>query len=205
MTNLGKTFRPEPLTPSEAQRLLDAITGSGPIVTRNRALLSTLWRSGLRVSELLALKPADVDLVAGTVRVLRGKKGSYRVAVIDHRAIEHLRSWLVVRERLKVNGRHKLFCSVGSGPHRSPGRPMNPSYVRRLLPQLGAKAGIDKRVHCHGLRHSFAAELLDRNVPIQVISAALGHRSISTTDLYLKRISPQDMIAALRASGMTIA
>jgi integrase/recombinase XerD len=162
--------------------LLDAIGGNGPLAARNRALVSMLGRSGLRVSELLLLKPSDVDLQAGTVRVLNGKNGEGRVSTIDWRCIGHIRYWEGVRRELGLNGRQRLFCSIGKGETRKPGRPMHPSYVRRLLPKLTLAAGIDKRAHPHGLRHTFSNELLDRGVPLQHISRALGHAHISTTD-----------------------
>jgi site-specific recombinase XerD len=203
-TNAGLTFAPEPLTEAEAQRLLDSIRGDGPIAARNRALVAMLWRSGLRVSELLSLKPADVDLQAGTVRVLKGKGGGDRVSTIDYRAISHVRYWLAVRHDLGLNGRQRLFCSIGSGETRRPGRPMHPSYCRRLLPKLAVSAGLSKRCHPHGLRHTFANELLDRGVPLQHISAALGHAHISTTNIYLRRMNPADTVAAIRAAGMTV-
>jgi integrase/recombinase XerD len=203
-TNQGMTFKPEPLTEAEAARLVDAISGDGPIAARNRALVSMLWRSGLRITELLALKPSDVDLAAGTVRVLNGKGGEDRVSTIDWRCIGHVRYWEGVRRELGLNGRQRLFCSIGKGETRRPGRPMHPSYVRRLLPKLAARAGIEKRCHPHGMRHTFSNELLDRGVPLQHISAALGHRHISTTDLYLRRMNPAETVAAIRAAGMTI-
>lgn len=203
-SNLGMTFKPEPLTEAEAQRLLDSISGDGPIAARNRALVAMLWRSGLRVSELLSLKPSDVDLSAGTVRVLNGKGGAERVSTIDWRCIGHIRYWLGVRRELGLNGRQRLFCSIGRGETRKPGRPMHPSYCRRLLPKLAVAANIDKRVHPHGLRHTFANELLDREVPLQHISAALGHAHISTTNVYLRKMNPADTVAAIRAAGMTV-
>jgi integrase/recombinase XerD len=203
-TNAGRTFPPEPLTEAEAQRLVDSIKGSGPIAARNRALVAMLWRSGLRINELLSLKPADVDLDAGTVRVLRGKGGADRVGVIDWRCIGLIRHWLSVRQGLGLDGRQRLFCSVGSGETRRPGRPMHPSYARRLLPQLARRAGIAKRCNPHNLRHSFANELLDRGVPLQHISAALGHAHISTTNVYLRRMNPADTITAIREAGMTV-
>jgi integrase len=203
-TNRGLTFKPEPLTEAEAQRLLDSIKGGGPIAARNRALVAMLWRSGLRISELLSLKPADVDLDAGTVRVLRGKGGGDRVSTIDWRCIPAIRHWLAVRHGLGLDGRQRLFCSIGSGEIRRPGRPMHPSYARRLLPKLALAAGIDKRCHPHGLRHTFANELLDRGVQLQHISAALGHEHISTTNVYLRRMNPADTVAAIRAAGMTV-
>ena len=78
------------------------------------------------------------------------------------------------------------------------------SYVRRLLPKLAARAGIDKRVHAHGLRHSHATELVAAGVPLHVIAGQLGHASTATTDAYLAKLMPSDRIAVLRAAGWTL-
>jgi site-specific recombinase XerD len=139
------------------------------------------------------------------VRVLKGKGGVDRVAALDYRCIDQVRYWIAVRERLPgVNGRQRLFCSISNGTKRRPGRPMHPSYVRRLLPRLAETAVIEKRVHPHGLRHTYSNELLDRGVPLQHISQTLGHTHVSTTDTYLRKLNPTDTVAAIRAAGLTV-
>ncbi|MCW3032511.1 MAG: tyrosine recombinase XerC [Solirubrobacterales bacterium] len=204
MTNKGRKFPPEPLTADEAQALIDVIKGNGPLAMRNRALLALLWRSGVRVSEALALKPADVDLDRGSVRVLNGKGRKDRVSAIDSRATGHLRAWLAVRAGLGLNGRQPLFCTVSDGPNKQVGRALNPAYLRQLLPKLAARAGIDKRVHPHGLRHTHAAELLQRGAPLGVISGQLGHTSVVTTNTYLQKVTGDDVLAGMRAAGFTL-
>lgn len=206
--NKGRRYPAEPLTPDEVRRLLAAVPGRGPLAARNRALVAVLWRSGLRISEALALCPRDVDERAGTVRVREGKGRKARVAVIDAEALGHLRAWLEVRRRLGINGRHPIFCSVADGSKgagvRQAGRPLDASYVRRLLPKLAERAGIDKRVHAHGLRHSHATELVAAGVPLHVIAGQLGHASTATTDAYLAKIAPAERIAAMRAAGWSL-
>lgn len=206
--NKGKRYPAEPLTPEEARRLIAAVPGKGPLAARNRALVAILWRSGLRISEALALHPRDVDESAGTVRVREGKGRKARVVVIDSGALAHLRAWLELRRRLGINGRYPIFCSVADGSKgqgvRKAGKPLDPSYVRRLLPKLADQAGIDKRVHAHGLRHSHATELVAAGVPLHVIAGQLGHASTATTDAYLSKLMPSDRIAALRAAGWTL-
>ncbi|UGS35632.1 tyrosine-type recombinase/integrase [Capillimicrobium parvum] len=199
--NAGRKYPAEPLTPDEAQALIDAITGRGPLAVRNRALVALMWRSGLRVSEALALRPADVDERQGTVRVREGKGRKDRVAVIDSRGLGYVRAWTEVRRGLGLNGRQPLFCSVGAGAQRQAGQPLDPSYVRRLLPKLGTAAGIDKRVHPHGLRHTMATEMVERGLPLHVIAGQLGHSSTATTDTYLAKLMPSDRIKAMRAAG----
>ena len=207
----GKHFAPVPLTESEVQRLIAASAGKGPIATRNRALIVLLWRTGLRVSEALALYPHDIDTKAGTVTVREGKGGTHRVVVIigGSAALDYLHAWNELRGRMGINGRNPTFCSVGGHGKRSkgvrkPGRPINPAYVRALLPRLAEKAGIDKRVHAHGLRHTHAADMAnaERPVSLSMIASQLGHASVATTDRYLQKLTPRDLVAAIRKSGL---
>jgi len=73
------------------------------------------------------------------------------------------------------------------------------SYVRHLLPRLAAKAGLDRRVHAHGLRHTYASELARERTPINVIRDALGHTSLAVTDRYLRDVAPMHVIDTIRA------
>ena len=75
---------------------------------------------------------------------------------------------------------------------------MTSAYVRTLLPRLARKAGIDKRVHAHGLRHTHAYELASEGTPIHVIQAQLGHASVATTDRYIKHLNPSAVVETMR-------
>ncbi|MBV9804882.1 MAG: tyrosine-type recombinase/integrase [Solirubrobacterales bacterium] len=88
--------------------------------------------------------------------------------------------------------RAAIFCTLAGGRIHS-------SYVRRLLPRLAARAGVDKRVHAHGLRHTHAAELAREGTPINVIRDDLGHTSLAVTDRYLRDVAPQAVIDTLKA------
>lgn len=206
--NKGRRYPVEPLTAEEVRALIAAVPGKGSLGVRNRALIAMLWRSGLRVSEALRLRPADVDEREGTVRVRNGKGSKDRVAVIDSEALGYLRAWLEVRRRQGINGRAPIFCSVADGSKgagvRQPGKPLHSAYVRALLPKLADRAGIDKRVHAHGLRHSHATELVAAGVPLHVIAGQLGHASTATTDAYLAKLMPSERIKALRAAGWSL-
>ncbi len=90
-----------------------------------------------------------------------------------------------------MNGTYPVFCTLAGGR-------MGDAYVRVLLPRLGRKAGIEKRVHAHGFRHTHAAQLRVEGVDIGIISKQLGHRSIATTARYLDHIAPQQVIEAMR-------
>lgn len=196
--NANRKYPAEVLTAEEVDALLGAITGNGPLAVRNRALIAVLWGSGLRISEALDLHPRDV--VTGGLRVRHGKGDKARIVALHPRASVLLSAWLDRRAALGLNGRQPVFCSVSSGKTRKPGDAIDPSYVRRLLPKLAVKAGIDKRVHAHGLRHTHASDLVARRAPLHVITGQLGHSSTATTDTYLAKVAPAERLAALHAA-----
>lgn len=181
----------ELLTPDEVRALIRAASATAPTGVRNRALLTVLYRGGLRVGEALALYPKDVDAERGTIRVLHGKGDRDRLAVIDDGALAVVARWIDLRRSLGISSRRRLFCTLAGGP-------LQPSYVRQLLPRLAARAGIDKRVHPHGLRHAHAVELVEDGVPVHHIRDQLGHSSLAVTDRYLRRIAPGARLEALR-------
>lgn len=187
------TRRPvEILTAEEVKSLLRACSGRAPTGIRNRAMLALGWRGGLRLGEVLALRPKDLDREAGTVNILRGKGGKQRVVGLDPAAFALVERWLDRRRELGLNGRQPIICTLR-------GEPLLPSYVRALMGRLTRKAGIEKRVHFHGLRHAHARELASENTPINVIQAQLGHSNISVTHIYLCKIAPQHVIQTMQA------
>jgi len=186
-----RRYPPEVLTDAEVRALLDACGQYRTTAIRNRALIAVLYRGGLRINEALALYPKDIDLESGAIRVLHGKGDKPRTIGIDQGAIAILQSWLAVRGRIGVNGIHPVFCT------RS-GRAMTAGFVRRWFSQLARRAGILKRVHAHGLRHTHAAQLRAEGVDIGIISKQLGHASISTTAKYLDHIAPMAVVNTMR-------
>jgi integrase len=158
--------------------------------------VAVLYRSGLRVREALALDVKDIDLDACAVRVLRGKGGRSRTVGIDRSGAAAVQEWLRLRRRLGAPARGPVFLSIRGGAVAGP---MTTAYARVLLPRLGRQAGIAKRVHPHGLRHTLAVELREEGVDIAIISKQLGHRSVSTTARYLDHIAPLAVIEAMRS------
>ncbi len=175
----GTKYPVEPLTRSEVERLLQACS-KGPTGIRNRALLAVMWRSGLRVSEALALRPCDVE--ANAIRILHGKGDQARVVGLDVVARALLDLWLAKRPNAK-----SLFCTLQ-------GAPVKTAYVRALMKRLAADAGIMKRCHPHQLRHTMAVDLVNERVPLNVISAQLGHHSLATTERYVNHLNPAAVI-----------
>jgi site-specific recombinase XerD len=192
--NAGKRYPPEPLERGEVLRLLNGC-GRGPCGLRNRALIVTLWRCGLRVSEALALYPRDLDVSNGIIRVRRGKGGKHRPVGIDPQALAVIEQWMAARAKLGIGGRSPLFCKVDV---RVRGGELRTQYVRTMLKRAAANAGIDKRVHPHGLRHTHAFELSLEGVPLPLIQRQLGHSSLATTARYVDHLAPAQVVAAMQ-------
>jgi integrase len=196
----------QPLTPDEANAIIHACGRTYPTGIRNAALFTMLYHGGLRISEALDLRPADVDLRRCQVTVLHGKNDEARIIGLNPGTSAIIERWVAKRRDLGLTGRQPLFCTISTGPAtgfgkrpRKPGARLSDRYVRQALNRAATRAGVDKRVHPHGLRHSHAAELIMRGMPVTEIRDQLGHANISTTDAYLRRIAPADRLARLRA------
>jgi site-specific recombinase XerD len=195
--NKNRKLPPEPLSADEVRGLIRACSRRAPTGIRNRALIVVLYRAGLRVSEALALLPKDLDAAASTIRVLHGKNDKARVVGLDAGAWALLQLWLDHRAALGINGRQPVFCTLK-------GKPMKSNYVRMLLPRLARRAGIEKRVHAHGLRHTHAFELASEGTPIHVIQCQLGHSSAATTDRYIRHLNPTAVIEQMKARSWSL-
>lgn len=189
--NRGRKMPAEILAPDEVKSLMAAMN-KGATGARNRALVAVMYRSGLRLAEALALRPADVDAEAGTVRVLHGKGDRARTVGIDEGALVVLERWMASRSKLSLNGRHPLFCKLD-------GKPWSQQAAREALYYAARKAGLEKRVHPHGLRHAHAAELSREGTSVRLIQQQLGHASLAVTDRYLRSISPAEAVEAIHA------
>lgn len=193
--NAGKTYPAEVLTREEIHAILRAC-GRGYAGTRNRAMFVVMWRCGLRIAEVLALFPRDVDLELGTVTVRHGKGNRRRTVGIDPEAGAVIAQWIDRRRELGVNGRHPLFCVI---QRPGVGRSMWASCAREALQETAARAGIDRRVHPHGLRHTHAVELLREGVSLVIIQKQLGHSQLSTTARYLDHLMPLEVVETMQA------
>jgi integrase/recombinase XerD len=194
--NAGRKYPAEPLTPAEISAIIGQCSHRAPTGIRNRALLTLLYRSGLRVSEVLAVRPPDVDLARHSIRLLGTKGGQAQTRGFHPSADDALARWLDTRQALGT-GRHggRLFCTLA-------GTPLSDDYVRGLLRRLGTKAGISKRVHPHGLRHTFAVELEHAGTPVTTISKLLGHSSVAVTARYLDHLTNSRAVTALETTDL---
>jgi len=149
---------------------------------RDRAILELFYASGLRIGELVALNPGDVDPAEGLARVL-GKGRKERIVPVGRKALEALRAYLEVRSMLHPRGTAAprdpgaLFLN-----HRG-GRITTRSVSRIVLTHL-VQSGLGKKITPHGLRHSFATHLLDAGADLRAIQELLGHARLSTTQRY---------------------
>ncbi len=196
--NRGRKLPAEPLTEDEALRLIKACSSRGPSGIRNRALVTVLWRTGLRCSEALNLALRDVNMKAGTVHVREGKGRKARLVAIDPMAASVVEGWFNKRAELGIGRSAPLFCQITQGKL---GKPLQGSYVRHLLKRLGKRAGIEKRTHPHGLRHSYASGLADASINPHHIQQMLGHANLATTSRYISALNPKDALDAVRARG----
>jgi integrase/recombinase XerD len=169
---------PQTLSAGEAERLVEAASGTTPRALRDRALVELLYGAGLRVSEAIGLERSGVDLDERAVRVL-GKGGKERVVPVGRQAVEALRRYLS-RGRPYLDRRHRpeLFLNARGGALTRSGAFL---ILRRLAEAAGLEPG---RVHPHLLRHSFATHLIEGGADLRSVQEMLGHADLSTTELY---------------------
>ncbi len=189
---LGDRSQPLPrtvLTESEVQTLL-AAPGSDALGLRDRAILETLYSTGLRRAELAGLDLYDVDQASEVVRVRQGKRGKDRYVPIGARALAVLRRYLrEARPGLVASPKEPaLFIASITG------RRLNVKTLNFIVRQRGKAAGIARRVTPHVLRHTCATHLLQGGADLRHVQAILGHASIATTQIYT-RVAVEDLAA----------
>jgi integrase/recombinase XerD len=169
---------PEVLSVAEVDRLLASPTLDDPLVFRDRALLELAYGAGLRVSEWISIGVRDVMFDEGLVRVF-GKGSKERLVPIGRRAIGALASYVrELRPRLEHGeGRGVLFLNAR-------GQPLTRMGAWKILTKYVTRAGIEKHVSPHTLRHSFATHLLEGGADLRAVQEMLGHADISTTQIY---------------------
>ncbi len=166
---------PASLTPDEAASLLDG-ADEDALPLRDRAMFELIYSSGLRLAEVLGVRLEDIDLAAGTVRVL-GKGSKTRVVPVGAQAIAAVERWLPERALMANTEEKALFVSRRGGP-------LHPRTVQARLTARAKAHGLDAKVHPHVLRHSFASHILQSSGDLRAVQELLGHASISTTQVY---------------------
>jgi len=169
---------PTILSQAEVAALLRA-----PSHLKSRAMLTTLYAAGLRVSELCHLQVTDVDSARMVLRIQQGKGQQDRYVMLSPRLLPLLRQYWQ---------RYKPRTWLFPGP--DPTKPITRETVRRICHDAGVKAGVGKSVHPHTLRHCFASHLLEAGVDLRRLQLLLGHQNLRTTSRYL-HVSPQALHA----------
>jgi integrase/recombinase XerD len=169
---------PVSLTEEDVQALIDAPDILTPRGLRDRAMLETLYASGVRVSELVSLNFAQLNQDAGVLRVL-GKGAKERLVPVGEEALDWIRRYLVEARSVLLDGRScdALFVTAR-------GKGMTRQGFWNLIKRYAVASGMHKHVSPHTLRHAFATHLLNHGADLRVVQMLLGHSDISTTQIY---------------------
>lgn len=175
---------PKAITIEEVERLLAAPDETHVLGMRDRAMLETLYSTGVRVSELVGLQVDDVDVAGEALRV-RGKGKRERIVPLGSHALRAIARYMeMVRNDARLAGvwasdrpRRPLFVNKHGGS-------LSSRSVRRKLDKYLAQVGLDRSISPHTLRHSFATHLLENGADLRSVQELLGHQSLSTTQIY---------------------
>ncbi len=165
---------PQVLSVEEVERML-----AGASNPKHRAALAVAYGAGLRASEVVHLKVADIDSERMIVRVVQGKGRRDRYAMLSPSLLELLRAWW-----RQGHAQGKMLQDGWLFPGRNPANPLSTRQLNRACHLAAQAGGLEKRVSMHTLRHSFATHLLENKVDIRVIQVLLGHRKLETTARY---------------------
>ena len=167
---------PDVLDKDEQERLLAQFNLRYITPHRNRTMIKLLLNTGLRLSEMTNLKWKDINLLLGHVKVVEGKGLKDRIVYIDDDTLEDLKLW-----------RERQFEGWGMSDYVFTTRNLkllDGKAVRKMIRIYKDKAGIEKNITTHSLRHTFASDLLRKSKNIKIVQRALGHSDISTTQIY---------------------
>lgn len=175
---LGRKL-PDTLDYEEINRLLEAIDLSAPEGGRNRAMLEVLYSSGLRVSELVDLRLANVYFDIGFLRVI-GKGNKERLVPVGKDALKYLKIYVEeTRVHVPVQNDHESYVFLNRR-----GRKLTRVMVFLIIKDLGNRIGLKKTISPHTFRHSFATHLIEGGADLRAVQEMLGHESITTTEIY---------------------
>jgi len=185
---------PEVLDQDEQQRLFAQLEPADTLLKlRNKAILTVFLNCGLRSAELCALKVRDIDWKCGRLFIRQGKGMKDRVVGLSDEDQLVLRAWLDMKPSgaaLVPSGALVFTDSSGS-------KPLCQRWLRKAVKRWAGQAGIEKSIHVHSLRHSFASDLLRKTRNIIIVQQALGHSSVATTQVYC-HLNNDELVNAMR-------
>lgn len=167
---------PDVLSLDEQERLLDQFNLRYITPQRNKTMIQLLLNTGLRLAEMTNLKWRDVDLMTGQIKVVEGKGLKDRILWLDEKTLIMLGEW-----------KQRLFKEWGMTGYVFTTRTLkllDGKAVRSMIQTYSDKAGINKKITTHSLRHTFASDLLRDTKNIRIVQKALGHSDISSTQIY---------------------
>ena len=164
------------LAVEQVSNFLDVLTDKDLTGLRDRAILETLYSTGMRVSELVGLDIQDIDFIGGVVKV-KGKGKKERLLPIGDRALRAIKEYLDKRSSATGKNQSALLLNKSGGR-------LTDDSIRRIVDKYIHRASISQKVSPHTLRHSFATHLLDRGADLRVVQELLGHTNLSTTQIY---------------------
>ncbi len=168
---------PDVLSIPEVTALIEAPDCSEPLGIRDRALLETLYSSGIRAAECAGLRLGSIDLENGLMTVL-GKRRKERIAHLGSYAVKAIYNYLGVRSELGVPDHDRLFVNARGGP-------LTTRSIQRIIERYALTALPNRRdVSPHTFRHTFATHMLDSGADLRVVQEMLGHKSLSSTQIY---------------------
>ncbi len=177
---------PKILSSSEQSLLINSPNHKAPTGIRNKAIITLMLNSGLRVSEVLHLTDSNIDFDSGKIHVSSGKCGKDRILWLNDLTLSAILAWLEIRPLPSPF----IFCTLKGGK-------LSDRYVRSFVKRYAIRANIKKDVHPHMLRHTFATDLLNSTGNLRLVQKALGHSCISSTQIYT-HIVDKDLQFALK-------
>jgi len=164
------------LNADDVVKLLESPDPSDVTGLRDRAILETLYSSGVRVSELVGLNKDDIDFISGVLKVY-GKGKKERLAPVGDKALRAIRAYLEKMKTRDINEKKPVFLNKSR-------RRITDRAVRRIVAKYIHRTSLNEKISPHALRHSFATHMLDRGADLRSVQELLGHANLSTTQIY---------------------
>ncbi|MDP3789353.1 MAG: tyrosine recombinase XerC [Candidatus Omnitrophota bacterium] len=164
------------LDTDEVARLIEAPDEKDLTGLRDRAIMETLYSTGIRVSELVHMSLNDIDFIGGVIKVF-GKGKKERLAPVGDKALRSIRNYFSKRGAAEINDKKAVFLNKDGGR-------LTDRSVRRIIEKYIKRVSLREGISPHTLRHSFATHLLNRGADLRSVQELLGHMNLSTTQIY---------------------